>query len=284
MPPGRVLITGAGGFTGRYLCSALEQRGYSVFGTTGAIDLLDPDGIGGLLAKQSFDYVVHLAAVSTIAHKRAGDYYRVNLLGTLNLLEALAERGKPRKIILASSANVYGRPARVPVEESATPAPLNHYAVSKLAMELMARLWFERLPILIVRPFNYSGLGQSASFVLPKIIGAFREGSSELELGDIAVTREFMDVRDVAQAYVRLLESEAAGEVVNLCAGRSVRLAEVLERLTALTGRAPALRRSEALVRGNEVPALVGSPEKLFRLVTGLTFRPLDDTLRWMLG
>jgi len=284
MAAGRVLITGAGGFTGPYVCSALEQRGYGVFGATGAIDLLDPDAIGGLLAKQSFDYVVHLAALSTIAHERAEDYYRVNLLGTLNLLEALARRGKPKKIILASSANVYGRPARVPVEESATPAPLNHYAVSKLAMEMMARLWFGRLPILIVRPFNYSGVGQSANFVLPKIIGAFRSGSAEVELGDIAVAREFMDVRDVAQAYVRLLECDAAGEVVNLCAGRAVRLAEVLERLTALTGRAPALRRGAALVRGNEVPALVGSPEKLLRLVAGLTFRPLDDTLRWMLG
>ena len=284
MAAGRVLVTGAGGFTGPYLLSALEERGYRVLGLSDSPDLADADAIERRLEKESFDYVVHLAAVAILAHERAADYYRVNLVGTLNLLEALARRGKLKKVILASSANIYGRPARTPVEESATPAPLNHYGVSKLAMELMARLWFERLPILIVRPFNYSGLGQSTKFVLPKLVAAFRSRTGQLELGDTAVVREFMDVRDVAQVYARLLDSAAAGEVVNLCSGRGVQLDEVLERLTALTGGAPAIRRSEALVRDDEIPALVGCPARLKALAGETAFRPLDETLRWMLA
>jgi nucleoside-diphosphate-sugar epimerase len=292
--PGRVLITGISGFTGPYVRAALESRGHEVVGLADhagrgaadrAVDLLDADSVRRFLKTESFDYVVHLAAVSFVAHETAADYYRVNVLGTLNLLEALAAgAGKLKKVVLASSANVYGRPLRSPVDESAAPAPMNHYGVSKLAMELMAGTWFERLPILITRPFNYSGVGQSPKFVLPKLVAHFRDQAETIELGDTAVVREFMDVRDVADVYAALLESAAASQAVNLCAGRGYRLDEILEKLRALTGAAPRIERAPALVRSNEIPQLVGSPARLKSLVPSVAFRPLDDTLRWMLA
>lgn len=290
--PGRVLITGISGFTGPYLRTALEERGYQVLGLSDkpkraadqAVDLHDPAAIDRFVEAQAFDYVVHLAAISFVAHERASDLYRVNLLGTVNLLESIVRKQLPvKKIVLASSANVYGRPARIPVEESAIPAPLDHYGVSKLAMELMARLWFDRLPILIMRPFSYAGVGQSPKFVLAKIVRHFRDKANEIELGDTSVVREFMDVRDVAQIYAALLECDAVSEVVNLCSGRGYRLDQVLEELRTLTGTAPRIRRAEALVRGGEIPELVGSPAKLKRILGGPAFRPLAETLRWML-
>lgn len=290
--PGRVLITGISGFTGPYLRAALQDRGYQVLGLSDkpknavdrAVDLLDPTAIDRFVEAESFDYVMHLAAISFAAHERAADYYDVNLVGTLNLLESIVrQRIRVKKIVLASSANVYGRPARIPVEESAVPAPLNHYGVSKFAMELMARTWFDRLPILIMRPFNYSGVGQSPKFVLAKIVSHFREKANEIELGDTSVVREFMDVRDVVRIYAGLLECDAASEVVNLCSGRGYRLDQVLDKLRTFTHTAPGIRCAEALVRGNEIPELVGSPAKLKGIVGELAFRPLDETLRWML-
>ena len=209
---------------------------------TGLVDLLDADAVRRFVEAESFNYVVHLAAVSFVAHETAADYYRVNVLGTLNLLEALAAvPGKLKKVVLASSANVYGRPVHSPVDESAAPAPMNHYGVSKLAMELMAGTWFDRLPILITRPFNYSGVGQSPKFVLPKLVGHFRDRAETIELGDTAVVREFMDVRDVADVYAALLESAATSQAVNLCAGQGYRLDEILEKLRRAYGsRRPA--------------------------------------------
>jgi nucleoside-diphosphate-sugar epimerase len=151
-------------------------------------------------------------------------------------------------------------------------------------MELMAGTWFERLPILITRPFNYSGVGQSPKFVLPKLVGHFRERAETIELGDTAVVREFMDVRDVADVYAALLESAAVSQAVNLCAGRGYRLDEILEKLRALTGAAPRIERAPALVRSNEIPHLVGSPARLKSLLPSAAFRPLEETLRWMLA
>lgn len=291
--PGRVLITGISGFTGPYVRAELESRGYQVVGLADhagnaadkTVDLLDAAALGRFLESEAFDYVIHLAAVSFVAHDNASDYYRVNLLGALNLLEALARAKRPpKKIVLASSASVYGRPAHIPVDESAVPAPLNHYGVSKYAMELMARMWFDRLPILITRPFNYSGVGQSPKFVFAKIVKHFRDRAKEIELGDTSVVRELMDVRDVAAIYAALLESKATADVVNLCAGKGYRVDEVLEKVRALTGAAPRIQRAAGLVRGNETPELVGSPAKLKTMVPQVNFRPLDETLRWMLA
>jgi GDP-6-deoxy-D-talose 4-dehydrogenase len=288
-----VLVTGISGFTGPYVRDELERRGYRVVGLanskparTGdlAVDLLDAPALRDCVARIRPDYIVHLAGLAFVAHDDAADCYRNNLLGTLNLLEA-ADRSKSplKKIVLASSANVYGRPARLPVDESAPTLPLSHYGASKLAMEHMARIWFGRLPILLVRPFNYTGVGQSSKYVVAKLAEFFRKRAPEMELGDTSVVREFMDVRDVARIYAELLASAATGDVVHICAGRGYRLDEVLGMLERLSGYAPRVSRAPALVRGNDIPELVGSPARLERVVGKLSFRPFEETLRWML-
>ena len=133
--PGRVLITGASGLHRAYVRAALESRGHQVVGVSdhagkaadATVDLLDAAALGRFVERESFDYVIHLAAVSHVVHDNAADYYRVNLIGSLHLLEALARAKHPvKKIVLASSANAC-RPARIPVDETAAPVSLNHY-------------------------------------------------------------------------------------------------------------------------------------------------------------
>ena len=281
------LLTGAGGFTGRYVESALEARGYQVVRLeptgTNPCDLTDPDAVKRTVQKARPDVVVHLAAVSYVAHGKAEDFYRVNVFGTLNLLQALANLGRPpSRVIIASSANVYGTPDVEVLDESVCPAPVNHYANSKLAMEHMARTWFDRLPILITRPFNYTGVGQADHFLIPKIVRHFRERAPVIELGNLHISRDFSDVEDVIQAYMALLESNVKSEIVNLCSGKPIALLDVIRMMNQVAGYEIEVRVNPEFIRANEVPRLVGNPAKLRRIVNLPPPRPFSDTLRRM--
>jgi nucleoside-diphosphate-sugar epimerase len=294
----RALVTGLGGFTGGVLAPVLADRGFEVVGTTapeqagsGAaadalpIDLLDFAALHTLVKRLQPDVVVHLAAVSLVAHGDVDATYRTNIVGTQHLLRALVEAcpTPPRHVILASSANIYGNSEHDPITEDAPPRPANDYAVSKLAMEHMAALWRERLPITIARPFNYTGRGQSSRFLVPKIVEAHRHRDSVLELGNLDVERDFCDVRDVARAYADLLEGEAGG-VFNLCSGRVASLREVLDLARELSGHAPQVRVNPSFVRSNEVHRLRGSNARLLARLPGWQARPLRETISWMLS
>ena len=279
----KVLITGLNGFTGRYLHAELAAHGHDVVGLQS--DLTDATGLAEEMQRVQPDWVAHLAGIAFVGHGEANDFYRVNLMGTRNLLAALADCGKrPACVLLASSANVYGNSTAGVLREDAPPNPANDYAVSKLAMEHMARLWLDRLPIVIARPFNYTGVGQSESFLLPKIVAHFKRRAEMIELGNLDVWRDFSDVRAVVQAYRRLLEISPAGETVNVCSGRTYSLREVLTLCERLTGHVMAVRVNPAFVRANEVRSLCGDPSHLRALIGNWDTQPLEDTLGWMLG
>ncbi|MDF4002858.1 GDP-mannose 4,6-dehydratase [Luteibacter sp. PPL552] len=283
-----VLLTGAAGFTGRYMKVALEASGYRVHGWgTGAdelIDMTDRDAVGAAIARLCPDYVVHLAAISFVAHGDAGAIYNVNVVGTRHLLEALAGLSrKPLKVLLASSANVYGDRAGAITED--TPFhPQNDYAVSKVAMEYMASLWRTQLPLLVVRPFNYTGVGQEDHFLLPKIIAHFRRGAPVIELGNVDVWRDFNDVRAVVDIYVRLLGAETGDDAYNVCSGREVSIRDIIGIVSELTGRTIDIRVNPAFVRPNEVTHLHGDRSRLQALLGHVPSYDLRETLRWMLG
>lgn len=289
----RALVTGLRGFTGLYLARELEAAGYRVFGTvlpgeeTGpdvfAVDLCDRQAVAAMAEQVQPDVVVHLAGIAFVAHADVGQIYQVNVVGTRNLLEALAATAhRPSAVLLASSANIYGN-ARVPViDEGVPPMPANDYAVSKLAMEHMARLWMDRLPIIIVRPFNYSGQGQSEHFLLPKIVSHFRRQASEIELGNLAIARDFSDVRMVAYCYRRLVAVAPAGETFNVCSGHSHALSELIDMMSEIAGYRIEVRVNPAFVRANDVLTLSGSNAKLVSTIGPVKQRPLFDTLRWM--
>jgi nucleoside-diphosphate-sugar epimerase len=289
----RALITGLRGFTGYYVAAELTAAGYRVFGTvlpgeeTGPdifeIDLRDRAAVAAMVEQVQPDVVVHLAGIAFVAHSDAEMMYRVNVAGTRNLLEALAAaRHQSSAVLLASSANIYGNADVNLIDENVAPAPANDYAVSKLAMEYMARLWMDRLPIIISRPFNYSGRGQSENFLLPKIVSHFRRGERKIELGNLAIARDFSDVRTVATAYRRLLAAAPAGQAFNICSGQSHSIAEVIDTMSDLAGYRIEVEVNPAFVRANDVLTLAGNNDKLTSVVGAIEPIPLVDTLRWM--
>lgn len=279
----KVLITGLNGFTGRYLQDELISHGHVVVGLQA--DLTDPVALAAEIQLLQPDWVAHLAGIAFVGHGQANDFYRVNLMGARNLLAALAGCGKrPACVLLASSANVYGNAIEGVLAEATLPNPASDYAVSKLAMEHMARLWLDKLPIVIARPFNYTGVGQSESFLLPKIVAHFKRRAEVIELGNLDVWRDFSDVRAVAQAYRRLLKASPAGETVNVCSGRTHSLREALTLCERLTGHGMAVRVNPAFVRANEVKSLCGDPSRLQALIGDWETPALEETLRWMLA
>lgn len=290
----RALVTGVNGFTGRYMAAELQANGYEVIGTGSQpsaapdyhqVDLADGPGLRALLAELQPDVIVHLAAIAFVGHGAADAFYQVNLIGTRNLLEAIAACGKtPECVLIASSANVYGNVSEGMLDEHTPPAPANDYAVSKLAMEYMAKLWCDRLPIVITRPFNYTGVGQAENFLLPKIVSHFQRKAPAIELGNLDVWRDFSDVRAVVRAYRGLIEALAVGQTVNVSSGITHSLREVIAKCSAITGHTLDVQVNPAFVRANEVKTLCGDNARLRALVPGWETPDLDETLGWMLA
>ena len=239
--------------------------------------------VSGLCAEAPLDAVVHLAAISHVAHADLDAFYRVNVVGTSYLLDALLQAGQSPKVLLASSANIYGNTDQSPIRESQVPSPANHYAVSKLAMEHVARLYLDRLNLFFVRPFNYTGPLHDESFLIPKLVRHFVEHRPTVMLGNLQVEREFNDVRMVCASYLGLLSHGQRGEAYNICSGQSYSLTHVLAMLFDITGHHLEVQVNPAFVRHNEVQRLCGDPGKLLSTLGQLSSFGLQDTLGWML-
>lgn len=295
----RTLITGAAGFTGRYLVSELAGRGHEIHGLVHVMpsdpvegvaalyeaDLADLGALNQIVAEVRPEKVVHLAAIAFVGHDDIEALYRSNIVGTRQLVEALsglAER--PSSVLLASSANVYGNSRAGVLDESLPPAPANDYGISKVTVELLARLYADRLPIIAVRPFNYTGRHQDEHFIIPKIVAHAKHRRPVIELGNLDVSRDFSDVRTVVNAYARLLSSpEAIGGTFNICSGEAVSLREIIELVQRLTNHSFEVAVNPAFVRANEVRSLCGSAERIEAAIGPLNRISLEETLRWML-
>lgn len=290
----RVLVTGSEGFTGRYVCDEFSRAGWEVWGAGLQpkpneprylqIDLLRPETLSPLITKAKPDVVIHLAAIAFVAENDPAIFYRVNLMGTRHLLEVLAGCDAPPDCtILASSANVYGNSNLKVLSEDSPLNPSNEYAVSKLAMEHMARTFMNRLGITITRPFNYTGVGQDINFLIPKIVAHFASNAHEIELGNLDVERDFTDVRDVARIYLELAKKRSIGETFNICSGKAISLEEIIKQAESVTGRVIDVKVNANYVRENEVKSLVGNPQKLTALTSSQPLGDIRRTIRWMI-
>ena len=288
-----VLITGIEGFTGRYVAAELEQRGYKVHGITRAgqpgdalsvCDLNVRADVMDIVTAVRPSAVIHLAGISHVAHSDVSEIYVSNIMGTRNLLEALAMQPVGVDLVLIpSSAHVYGNAPLGMLDEQSQLLPHNDYAVSKLAVEHVARLWMDRLPITVTRPFNYTGRGQSEAFLVPKIVGFARRRDTELKLGNLDVARDFSDVRDLAAVYARILKAKPAGRTLNVCTGHTVGLHEVVRMVSDLSGVEFHVDSDVQLRRDHEVQRLSGSNAALLEVIGPYAFRPIRETLAWML-
>jgi nucleoside-diphosphate-sugar epimerase len=296
----RVLITGADGFTGRYIVPRLLERGDEVHGllrpgvgSSGVCelahsheaDLTDLSALAAVVERVRPDAVIHLAGIAFVGHGSPRDIYDANLIGSRNLLQAIVDAGaRPSAVLMASSANIYGNQRGGALNEDTSPQPVNDYGISKLAMELVAKLFMDKLPIVITRPFNYTGVGQSTDFLIPKIVDHSRRRTDRIELGNLDVERDFSDVRGVAEIYLRLMdEPRAAGGIFNVCSGRAYSLRSVINMVEQITGHKMRVETNPAFVRHNEVQSLFGDSSRLEGLIGRVEMPPLQTTLRWMI-
>jgi len=278
----RLLLTGADGFTGVHLTDSARLLGYKVFALKG--DLQDEQAVRQQVIELAPTHIIHLAGISQVTSKDELAYYGVNLLGSLNLLKAVAGLSTaPRKVILASTSNVYGNNPHSPITETSEPSPISHYAMSKLAMEYMSRPFLNRLPIVIARPFNYTGIGHAGHFVIPKIVDHFRRKAKTIELGDVTVLREYNDVRDICQMYLQLLNLGEGGKTYNLATERQYCLKDVIELLEKISGHAMDIIMNPQFIRENEIAHLCGDARFLEKCIGPQNLHSLEDTLEWML-
>lgn len=271
----RLLVTGLSGFVGQQLQQYLKGHdAWELVQPFVPCDLLNIEALQRWCADARPDAVIHLAGQTFVpeAFRDPACTLQVNLLGTLNLLQALKASGFSGVFLYISSGDVYGLldEGCLPVDEVQAPHPRNPYAVSKVSAELLCLQWsfVEPWRIIVARPFNHIGPGQSESFVVPSIarqLVRIRAGRQEpvLELGDVDVSRDFLDVRDVLAAYMALLECGRSGEIYNVCSGHEQRVRDLIEELVRLAGVEVEIRQAPERMRRAEQRRVVGSAEKL---------------------
>jgi GDP-4-dehydro-6-deoxy-D-mannose reductase len=285
----RALITGGKGFVGQWLAAHLKDRGDEVAVIDMETDVADGPAVRRVIGDVTPDAIYHLAAMTHVGEswENPSQVLRVNVLGTAEILAAARSLDTSPRVLVVSSAEVYGivTPAQLPLGEDTPAQPASPYAASKLAAEAVAlQAWrgFGQ-PVVIVRPFNHIGPGQSPNFFVPalakRIVEARRSGARSLPVGNLTTRRDFTDVRDVVTAYRLLIEQGESGAVYNVCSGRDVAMSEVAGNLLELAGANLTLETDPALLRPVDVPVLRGSAA-LLRSATGWEPRiPLATTL-----
>jgi GDP-4-dehydro-6-deoxy-D-mannose reductase len=272
----KLLVTGLNGFVGGHLQALLGTMADGPWQllVSKPHDLLDSASLDAWLQDDCPNAVIHLAGQTFVpeAFRDPQHTLQVNLLGTLNLLQALKRRGFCGTFLYVSSGDVYGQvgEANLPISEELAPRPRNPYAVSKVAAELLCQQWSYSEPwrIIVARPFNHIGPGQGESFVIPSMarqLVRVRQGlqPAQLEVGDVDVTRDFLDVRDVLQAYLALLEHGRSGEVYNVCSGVELRVRDLIMQMANLAGVEVELIQNASRMRLSEQRRVVGCSKKL---------------------
>ncbi|MCX7360110.1 MAG: GDP-mannose 4,6-dehydratase [Alphaproteobacteria bacterium] len=280
----RVLILGGHGFMGSWLTQSLRTAGAVVIAPTRAeADMSSSSALKQVVEQAHPDTVINLAGISSVAHDNLEHLYDVNTLGHLRLLQAVSDVAPSVRVFLASTANLYGEGAEGRAfRETDAPAPRNHYANSKWGAEQLHRL-FSELETCAVRPFNCTGRGQGAKFFIPKVVRAFRKRDAEIELGDIAIRRDIVDIRDVCAMWEALLAAPKPPAVVNFGNGEAVAFSGVIETLERLSGHSLRILRSEQFLRTADIAYQCADTA----IIAGLGYRrkyAINETLAWMLA
>ncbi len=311
----RVLITGITGMAGSWLAEALVPLGAKVTGIVrrhavpnfdnldavigkvslvGA-DLSDMRSLYDGLKKSEAEVVFHLAAQSFVpqSFRAPIDTYTTNVIGTVNVLEAVRLYDGIEKMQFAGSSEEYGLvlPDEVPIRETNPLRPLSPYAVSKVAGDFACYNHFKSygVPVVRTRGFNHTGPRRGQSFVTATVARQAAEmklGKRDaFELGNMDAKRDFSDVRDIVLGYMLAVEKAEVGEVYNLCSGNSVSVKELVELACKLTGVANKVRQDPAKMRPSDVPVLQGDctkAQKAFGYAPSIPFeKTFADLLEW---
>jgi GDP-4-dehydro-6-deoxy-D-mannose reductase len=278
----RVLVTGAAGFAGTWLVRALLADGHTVVAASQEghpppagggevewipLDVTSAESVAAAVERAAPEQVYHLAGQASVAGSFSDPLgtWDVNATGTLRLAAALPAGAR---LLVVSSAEVYGvvPDDEQPIGEDRPLRPYNPYAASKAAAEMAALQ--ARGPVVVARSFNHTGPGQDERFAVASFarqLARIREEGGEpvLRVGNLSARRDLLDVRDVARAYVRLMNEGQAGQVYNVCSGRAVAMSDAAEQLIALSGTGARLEVDPKRVRPVDVPLLCGSGARL---------------------
>lgn len=302
----RILVTGGSGFVGRYMLAALARdypsahrvaltrAGEAAPGsgwTPTAFDLLNSAAVEAAIGETRPDLVVHLAAQSSAARSfvAAEETWRVNFVGSFNLAAALARHAAEAVVIFASTADVYGSSlGEGAAHEDMVPRPLNAYARSKIAAETMlADVLPQSARLVVLRPFSHIGPGQDKRFAIASFaaqIVDIESGRAEprLSVGDLSVQRDFLDVRDVVDAYLRLIAAAPelpARNVFDVASGQTRSLASIVERMRDLARRDFEIVVDPARMRPADIPVARCAASKLRETTGWSPQRTMDETL-----
>jgi GDP-4-dehydro-6-deoxy-D-mannose reductase len=290
----RALVTGGYGFVGSWLRAHLEEVGDDVVAPGPELDVTDGTTVRHALESARPDAVYHLAGLAHVGRswEEPVEFFETNAVGTLRVLDAARRREPVPRVLVVSSAEVYGsvREDELPICEELSFRPTSPYAASKAAAEMLgiqAHLGWG-VPVIRARPFNHVGPGQSPTFAVPALAGrileAHRSGGGLLRTGNLSPRRDFTDVRDVVRAYRLLVERGDPGLAYNVCSGRDVTIEDVVSQLMAILGADLEVRTDPELMRPVDTPALRGDPSRL-RAATGWApVISLEESLRDVLA
>lgn len=294
----RALVTGGNGFVGRHLTPLLREHGIEPIVAARAhdgqadfpLDLTDEANVRGVVDLARPDVIVHLAAQAFVPEATSAPLatYDVNVIGTARLYEAIRGLERPPRVLYVSSAEVYGirEPSEYPVNERADPRPATPYAASKLAGEAIALASGRTygIPTIVARAFNHIGPGQSDRFAIAsfatQLAAIAAGGPSLLMVGNLKAERDFLDVRDVARAYLALLQSGLPGEIYNVCNGTHTSMQEMLRKLVMIARVPVEIREDPARMRPSDIPIAYGDNAKLIAQTGWQPQYTLDASLR----
>ncbi len=300
----KVFVTGSEGFVGQHLVKLLKKD-YLVLGLSRKTKLQDEENlkylIGDILDKETIyqllkthlpDAIIHLAGIAKTWGNDPQEVFNINLLGTLNIYEAVLKLKKEKdfdpKILFVSSAEVYGKTTNPDsIKEDAPLFPINCYGTSKLAADRLSYQYSQtdKLKVVILRPFPHIGPGQQKGFFVPDMasqIAALEKNpeSSELLVGNLDGTRDYLDVRDVVQTYKAILEKDfTPGEVFNICSGQGVAIKSVLDKLLTLSKKKLKIKQDPKLLRPVDILVFIGNNQKLIGSTGWQPKYTLDQTL-----
>lgn len=282
----RYLVTGAAGFVSRHLIARIvsEEPDAIIAGTDKAppsfpythefvsLDLMDYAAVERLIADFCPTRIVHLASFSSVASSWVdpASSFANNTNIFLNILEVIRRNRIACRILSVGSSEEYGNvdPSRIPLSETDPLDPISPYAVARVAQENLSRVYARSLglDIVMTRSFNHVGPGQRTDFVIPSIVKQFIDSAEDhvdLAVGDISIVRDFLDVRDVVDAYLRILRDGETAEVYNVCSGRGVSIGQVIDLVSSIAGKRYALHVDTDRIRPNDNKIIVGDNRKL---------------------
>ena len=286
----RALVTGAHGFVGSWLVPYLASQGDDVHPMDRSVDVRDCAGVAAAVTSYCPDAIYHLAGFTHVglSWEQPQTALEVNAIGALNVLEAARKCTRIPRVLLLSSAEVYGEVSEkdLPLAEPSPARPVTPYAVSKVAVEYLGLQAYlaHGVPVITARPFNHVGPGQPSSFFVPalaqRILDAMRSGQATVVAGNLSSRRDFTDVRDVVRAYRMLIEKGEPGETYNVCTGQDVSMASVAKLMAELAGSKVDITQDLSLVRPVDIPVSRGDPGKLKAATGWNPAYALRDTLQ----